>query len=604
MTTRRLLPPLLAIAGILGCAGGSGGDPEGEVAMFRGGASHPGAYPATLGPALVGVQWRVETDGEVAGSVSVLGDTAWVGSSDGTLRALALDDGSVRWAAPLGAPITSTPAIAGGLVAVTTRDGRLHVVDAHSGAERWSASSDTALAMPWGHESGDRYTPSPAIGDGLVVWAAADGKVRANDLDGGRLRWTTATGGAIWGSPAIADGAVYVGSTDGRLYALALGDGAVRWSFRTEGADLHSANFGFDRRTLQSSPAAGHGLVYVGARDGFLYAVHTGDGSLAWRVDHKVSWVIGSPAVGDSTVYVGSSDAQFVQALDATTGVERWRTMLHNIVWSSPAISGDLLLVGDGAGHLHALDRATGTIRWTHTVAAQVHSSPVPAGRLVLFGALDGGVYALCTGDAPPTRLLYADTLGNRPALTALLAARGYQSLDDDGLVKALQGSSGDPARTTLVIAAFQLPAGAVTRPLAQSPFRHFLDAGGTIVWTGMPPLIWPLDSVGQPVGLDGLQWDAPGELLGIPYGKAIFDRRRATATTDGEHWGLRGHWLAGWGIDTAGVTTVLARDAWGLAAAWQKRYGGPAGTGFVVAPGDDPEQLYQVAEHRPACGG
>jgi len=44
----------------------------------------------------------------------------------------------------------------------------------------------------------------------------------------------------------------------------------------------------------------------------------------------------------------------------------------------------------------------------------------------------------------------------------------------------------------------------------------------------------------------------------------------------------------------------VLALDDWGLAGAWVKSYGGPRGTGFVRAPGEDHRALYCLAEFRP----
>lgn len=597
---RRMLSMLLA--GLAACSARPTADAPTQVAMFRGGPRHTGVYPATLGRALVGAQWRVETDGAVPGSATVRHDTVWIGATDGVLRALALEDGARLWQRDLGAPIAATPAVADGMVYVTTRDGRLHALDAASGTVRWTVESDVPRPMPWGHESGDRYTPSPAVSGGLVVWAAADGVVRATDRESGVARWTAATGGPIWSSPAVADGVVYVGSADGMLYALDLDSGERHWAFRTEGAGLASANYGFDRRTIQGSPAIANGLVFVGARDGFLYAIHAGDGSLAWRYDHQISWVIGSPAVDDSLVYVGSSDGQFLQALDADTGAERWRTMLHNVVWSSPAVSGDVLVVGDGQGHVHGLDRRTGALGWTFEVADQVYGSPVPAGRAVVVGSIDGGIYALCTGDRTPTRLVVADDAPSHDELATTLAERGYTRLAPEQLGSWFADSSFDPRAVTVVMATYQLPESVASQPWEKSPLRRFLDAGGKVVWTTMPPLVWPFDSTGKPVALDGLRWDAPTQLLGVPHDRAIFDRRRVMATAEGERWGLRGHWSAGWGVAPAGVTAVLGLDSWGMAAAWVRWYGGPPGTGFVMANGADTEQVYLLAEHRPAC--
>ena len=69
------------------------------------------------------------------------------------------------------------------------------------------------------------------------------------------------TGAAVWNAPAVHDGVVYVGSRDGRLYAIDAGSGKVEWSAPTGGPIL-------------SSPAtdARAGRVVVGSEDMHVYA--------------------------------------------------------------------------------------------------------------------------------------------------------------------------------------------------------------------------------------------------------------------------------------------------------------------------------------------
>src|ERR671938_81891 len=138
------------------------------------------------------------------------------------------------------------------------------------------------------------------------------------------------------------------------VYAFYLATGALRWRYDTEGVTLQSRNFGYDRRTVQSSPAVSGGTVFVGARDGFLYAIDAATGQLRWRFDHKISWVNTSPAVHDTVVYAGSSDGQFVQAVHAATGRELWRAKA-GVTWSSPAVAGDLVFFGSTDGGVYAL---------------------------------------------------------------------------------------------------------------------------------------------------------------------------------------------------------------------------------------------------------
>ena len=75
--------------------------------------------------------------------------------------------------------------------------------------------------------------------------------------------WTFKTdvgNAAFVSSLAIADGVVYVGSKDGRLYALDAETGQEKWSFKTGSP-------------VPSSPAVAGGVVYFGDIEGYVYAV-------------------------------------------------------------------------------------------------------------------------------------------------------------------------------------------------------------------------------------------------------------------------------------------------------------------------------------------
>jgi len=73
--------------------------------------------------------------------------------------------------------------------------------------------------------------------------------------------------------------------------------------------------------------------------------------------------------------------------------------------------------------------------------------------------------------------------------------------------------------------------------------------------------------------------------------------------TAEGARRGLRGWWVSPSALDEGEVTAVLARDEYGRAAAWEKTFGGPPGTGLLQlwVDRDTPHDLGSVrtaAEH------
>jgi hypothetical protein len=351
-------------------------------------------------------------------------------------------------------------------------------------------------------------------------------------------------------------------------------------------------------------------MVYVGARDGFLYALDERTGALRWKFDHKVSWVNSSPAFAEGVVYAGSSDGHFVQAVDAKTGLELWRANAIGTVWSSPALTERHAYWGDGTGRIFAVDRSNGTQLSVFRTGSTIHSSPTIEGDLLFIGSGDGGVYALRLGSAAaaPMRAVFFDSTSLRVSqvqnagdVARYLIAGGYTKLDAGTLTTFLEKRIADRVPSVVVFAIDFIPAEANRSPSRSSLFRRYLDAGGKVVWLGLPPNIWPVEPIrGERKGLNEVMWDAPAELLGMSFADAIFDQRGARATSAGERWGLTPRWRTGWSVSPSAVSRVLALDDWGLAGAWSKEYGGTPGTGFVRVPPDNVLSVYLAAEYRP----
>jgi outer membrane protein assembly factor BamB len=201
-------------------------------------------------------RWTVELDGDLRGSPAVVGETLYVATETGALRALALADGSERFSADLGSPSRATPTVANGVIFVTDEDDTIHARSADDGSAVWTASVDTS-----------GYGGLATAGERLFVPARE--AVVALDVADGSERWRTAVDEPT--TPAVGAETVYAGARgfeDRSVYALDPETGDVRWSHRTEEMQVSDQILG----GIVGPPTPVAGGVYAVAADG-LYAL-------------------------------------------------------------------------------------------------------------------------------------------------------------------------------------------------------------------------------------------------------------------------------------------------------------------------------------------
>jgi len=109
--------------------------------------------------------------------------------------------------------VLSTVALGGDVVYSTTNGGRLLALDRADGTVRW----EKQLTGPtWG---------SPIVVDDVLIVGDCGGVLRAYDVSDTTidppLLWDIALGGCLESTPVVWNGAVYIGSRDGRIFALA-----------------------------------------------------------------------------------------------------------------------------------------------------------------------------------------------------------------------------------------------------------------------------------------------------------------------------------------------------------------------------------------------
>jgi outer membrane protein assembly factor BamB len=410
--------------------------------MFRGNAAHTGVYAGQAPRHFHHIKWKFPTGDRIVSSPVWNDGVIYFGGDDGNIYAVDAETGRQLWKHTTGGPAPSTPAVVDGTLYVVSYDGRLHALDARTGGVRWKFATDgerrfeakglnglqprnQTIADPF-----DVFLSSPVVAEGAVYFGSGDGNLYAVDVASGELRWKFQTGDVVHASPAYADGVLYFGSWDSYFYAVEAATGKERWRFHGgEDPVLHN-QVGF-----QSSPAVAHGVVYTGCRDAQLHALDAATGKEKWHFDNALSWVISSPAVSDGKVFFATSDSSLYHVVDAATGKPILKQQDKAYMFSSPAIAGDVVLIGVLNGTLQARDLKTGEVLWNfqtetskqnkgwvltadrsfndpllyHSIWREaplvatdrqfgigaIFSSPLVVNGVVYFGSTDGYLYAL-----------------------------------------------------------------------------------------------------------------------------------------------------------------------------------------------------------------
>lgn len=165
-----------------------------------------------------------------------------------------------RWSVALGAAPSATPVFDLAQAYVPLRGGTLAAVDLQSGAVRWRVPLDTSVGLAVGDgrlfaavadalvsvetSTGTILWQTPLPGrvassvyweTGWVLAGTETGELAAFRAEDGALVWRQSLGSPLMVSPAPALDRLYLGLADGRLLSAALATGIVGWSQQLEG---------------------------------------------------------------------------------------------------------------------------------------------------------------------------------------------------------------------------------------------------------------------------------------------------------------------------------------------------------------------------------
>jgi hypothetical protein len=163
------------------------------------------------------LSWAFQTGKPVFASPSVVNNTVYICSDDGTVYSLRTSDGSKIWQAYIGSGTDhadDSPAVANGMVYIGSRNG-YYALNTTNGAQIWFFTSPYSQRQLTGY-----VYSSPAVAGNVVYFGSCDNYVFALNAFDGSMTWSYHTGGFLFSSPAVVNGIVYIGSYDGYVYAL------------------------------------------------------------------------------------------------------------------------------------------------------------------------------------------------------------------------------------------------------------------------------------------------------------------------------------------------------------------------------------------------
>jgi outer membrane protein assembly factor BamB len=277
---------------------------------------------------------------------------------------------TIRWKFKAKDAVEGSAAIAHGVVYIGAMDGSLHALDLATGKSKW-----TYKAGP--------IKGGPSFHDGKVFVGDADGIFHCVDANTGKKLWTYDAGGEVTSGGNFSGNTVIFGAYDEHLRCLSL-DGKELWKFNVPGGPV------------LASPVVAAGRTYVSGCDSTLHVIDTKTGKELGAVQLEGQTGASAAVVGDD-LYVGTMSNQML-AIDLKKEVIKWKyesAENPQPFFASPAVSGDLIIVGCRDKRVHAFVRQTWKPAWEFATEGKVDSSPVIAGKRVYVGSQDGNLYVL-----------------------------------------------------------------------------------------------------------------------------------------------------------------------------------------------------------------
>ncbi|MFC2154977.1 PQQ-binding-like beta-propeller repeat protein [Acidobacteriota bacterium] len=343
--------------------------------IFRGDAGLSGTSRDKI-PDKLSLRWNFQTGGEIFSSPAIGSGRVYIGSTDGKVYALHLEDGKKIWEFDTGDDIEASPLLLDDSIYIGSLSSDFFSLNADTGAVQWKYKTEGSIygSANWARKQGSLEM--------LVFVGSHDNRMYCFDGATGKLNWTYETNHYINGAPA----------TDGTLIVFGGCDEKLHIANVLDGKKLGEVGIG---SYIPGSAALAGETAYLGHYGNKLVSIDMKNKKIAWEysdAEHADPF-FSSPAVGEDHVVIGSRDG-FLHCVNRETGKKAWVFRTRDEVNSSPVIAGNRVVVGSIDGRLYVVNLKNGREAWSYEIGAAIIGCPAVTGGWIVIGSEDGRVYA------------------------------------------------------------------------------------------------------------------------------------------------------------------------------------------------------------------
>lgn len=355
--------------------------------MFRKDAAHSSVAPR--GPSNLTLAWNFTTGGAVISSPSVYDGIVYVGSQDKHIYALGAWSGNLIWKFKTLGTIESSPAVANGKVFTGCDDGYVYCLDAHTGRLLWKTFVNGNVEITYGSAVILRSSPAVVGNKGYV--GSLDGYLYALDVNSGIVAWKFKAEGAVMSSPAVADGAVYFSAqepTSAAIYKVDADSGGLIWKKSVPYEWQFTGG-----NDMLGSPSVAGGMIYAMSNMRTYYGINAASGDIVWNFTDPAAteFLVTAPIYVDGELYI--IDKYDITCVNASTGQLIRSFFTGDELYVAPSYSDNKIYVVTSQRNIFILNATGGEKLGRATTPSSSWSSPALYGGRLYVGNNDWNVY-------------------------------------------------------------------------------------------------------------------------------------------------------------------------------------------------------------------